>query len=194
MHRRRITIWAGVALAVVVAAVAVGWWRSGVGGVERVSGPVSSATRGVQLESTTWTPDGVDRAHPAPAVLVVHGLGEDEDDVAGLVRSLVREGYVVQSWTSRGGSGSDGRVGVAAADGEVADVSALVDELARRDDVVRDGAGDPRVAVVGVSHGGGVALLASAPTCSASAWAASCSRRRSVAPSVAPRCPRSAGS
>lgn len=159
MRRRLILI---VGAVVVVAMVAsFGWWRHAERAWDRTSEPVTGAA-GVQLDSTLWIPRRVDADEPAPAVLLAHGLGEDEDDTASLARSLVGAGYVVRTWTARGGTGSDGRVGIAAPDGEVADVSALIDGLATRAEVQQDSEGDPRVAVVGTSHGGGTALLAAA--------------------------------
>ncbi|MCW2921651.1 MAG: transporter ATP-binding protein [Thermoleophilia bacterium] len=159
MRRRLIYI---VAAVVVVAALAsFGWWRHAERAWDRTSAPVTGAG-GVQLDAALWVPDRVDADDPAPAVLIAHGLGEDQDDVTPLARALVQAGYVVRTWTARGGPGSDGRVGIAAPDGEVADVAALIDELATRDDVRQDGDDDPRVAVIGTSHGGGTALLAAA--------------------------------
>ncbi len=159
MRRRLILIVAAVA--VVAALASFGWLRHADRAWDRTSGSITGAD-GVQLDSTIWVPRRVSADDPAPAVLVAHGLGEDKDDVTQLARTLVGAGYVVRTWTARGGDGSDGRVGIAAPDGEVADVSALIDELATRDDVRMDSAGDPRVAVIGTSHGGGTALLAAA--------------------------------
>ncbi len=159
MRRRLILI---VAAVVVVALFAsFGWWRHAERAWSRTSGPVTGAD-GVQLDGSLWIPRRVDTDDPAPAVLVAHGLGEDKDDVEALARTLAGAGYVVRTWTARGGKGSDGRVGIAAPEGEVADVSALIDDLATRDEVRRDGDGDPRVAVIGTSHGGGTALMAAA--------------------------------
>ncbi|MFC9060459.1 ATP-binding cassette domain-containing protein, partial [Streptomyces sp. NPDC057074] len=50
--------------------------------------------------------------------------------------------------------------GLNAPDGEVADVSRLIDWLAGRPEVRLDGEGDPRVGMAGGSYGGAVALLA----------------------------------
>ncbi|MFG3795295.1 serine aminopeptidase domain-containing protein, partial [Klebsiella pneumoniae] len=84
-----------------------------------------------------------------PAVLVAHGLGQDVGAVERLTRRVAAQGYVALAWSARGAGRSLSRVGIAAPDGEVEDVSALVDLLARRDDVARGPGGDPRVAVVG---------------------------------------------
>jgi ABC-2 type transport system ATP-binding protein len=65
----------------------------------------------------------------------------------------------VLAWTARGFGASTGQIGLNSPDYEVADARALVDWLATRSDVVRDGPGDPRVGVTGSSYGGALALL-----------------------------------
>ncbi|HZC27832.1 MAG TPA: ATP-binding cassette domain-containing protein, partial [Actinopolymorphaceae bacterium] len=72
---------------------------------------------------------------------------------------LAERGYVVLTWTAEGFGRSGGKVHLDSPDYEVADARRLVDRLARRADVRRDGPGDPRVGVVGSSYGGALALL-----------------------------------
>jgi ABC-2 type transport system ATP-binding protein len=154
-RRRTILLAVGIALLVVAAWLVLGRTRS----VERDTRSVAGAG-GVELEATLLIPQRATREEPRPAVLVAHGLGGDQRDARRLARSLAREGFVVRTWSARGAGGSEGQVGIAAADGEVADVSALLDELLTHPEVARDSADDPRVAIVGTSQGGGVALLA----------------------------------
>lgn len=147
------------AVAIVAIAVVAAWtWESRESDVTRIALEVKRP--GADLAGDVIVPPGVDAQHPAPAVLVAHGLGSDRTETASMLQSLLRAGYVVLAWDARGSGDSTGRVGIAAPDGEVADVSALIDLLARRDDVERDRSGDPRVAVIGTSYGGGTALLA----------------------------------
>ncbi|EFD69165.1 ABC transporter ATP-binding protein [Streptomyces lividans TK24] len=73
---------------------------------------------------------------------------------------LARDGYAVLTWSARGFGKSTGKIGLNAPDGEVADVSRLIDWLARQPQVRLDKDGDPRVGVAGGSYGGAVALLA----------------------------------
>ncbi|MCW2974555.1 MAG: sle, partial [Thermoleophilia bacterium] len=82
------------------------------------------------------------------------------DEVRAAARQLARRGYVVRTWSARGIGRSGGRLGVDDPDTDVADVRRLVDDLAGRPEVEQDGTGDPRVAVIGTSLGGGLALLA----------------------------------
>ncbi|MCK7625378.1 alpha/beta fold hydrolase [Streptomyces sp. RS10V-4] len=95
-----------------------------------------------------------------PAVLLGHGFGGSKADVRGEAEQLARSGYAVLTWSARGFGRSTGRIGLNDPDGEVADVSRLIDWLARRPEVRLDKPGDPRVGVAGASYGGAIALLA----------------------------------
>ncbi len=109
----------------------------------------------LRLDATVYRP----ATTPAPAVLVAHGFGGSKDSVRAEATELARRGFVVLAWTARGFGASDGQIGLNSPDYEVADARALVDWLAKRPDVVRDGPGDPRAGVTGASYGGALALL-----------------------------------
>ncbi|MGH3589316.1 MAG: alpha/beta hydrolase family protein, partial [Pseudonocardia sp.] len=109
----------------------------------------------VRLDATVYRP----AATPAPAMLVAHGFGGSKDSVSAEATALARRGFVVLAWTARGFGASTGQIGLNSPDHEVADARMLVDWLARRPDVIRDGPGDPRVGVTGASYGGALALL-----------------------------------
>lgn len=115
----------------------------------------SGITGPVRLDATVYRP----AVTPAPAVLVAHGFGGSKDSVSAESTALARRGFVVLAWTARGFGASTGQIGLNSPDYEVADARALVDWLAQRPDVVRDGPGDPRVGVSGASYGGALALL-----------------------------------
>ncbi|MFF4158572.1 CocE/NonD family hydrolase [Streptomyces sp. NPDC001678] len=95
-----------------------------------------------------------------PAVLLAHGFGGSKDDLRSEAEELARSGYAVLTWSARGFGHSTGRIGLNDPDREVADVSRLIDWLARRPEVRLDAAGDPRVGIAGGSYGGAIALLA----------------------------------
>ncbi|MGY1455252.1 alpha/beta fold hydrolase [Streptomyces sp. SS8] len=95
-----------------------------------------------------------------PAVLLGHGFGGSKAELRGQAEELARSGYAVLTWSARGFGASTGRIGLNDPDREVADVSALIDWLAKRPEVRLDGEGDPRVGVAGASYGGAVSLLA----------------------------------
>lgn len=117
---------------------------------------VMSVGDGVRVDTSYFTagPDG-----RRPAVLLGHGFGGSKDDVREQAEDLARDGYAVLTWSARGFGGSTGKIGLNDPEGEVADVSRLIDWLAGRPEVELDGDGDPRVGMAGGSYGGAIALL-----------------------------------
>ncbi|MFP5022080.1 ATP-binding cassette domain-containing protein [Pseudonocardia phyllosphaerae] len=127
---------------------------------EQVAVPAAPGSRErVDLDTALYVPAGATAASPAPAVLVAHGFGATKASVDSDARELAGRGYVVQTWTARGFGASGGVIGLDDPDREVADASRLLDRLATRPEVQRDGPGDPRVGVTGGSYGGGLSLL-----------------------------------
>ncbi|MFE9357175.1 CocE/NonD family hydrolase [Streptomyces olivaceoviridis] len=115
------------------------------------------AVDGVRLDTSYFTPAGAGRH---PAVLLAHGFGGSKDDMRRQAEDLARDGYAVLTWSARGFGGSTGKIGLNDPKGEVADVSRLIDWLARQPQVRLDKPGDPRVGVAGGSYGGAISLLA----------------------------------
>ncbi|GGU74371.1 ABC transporter ATP-binding protein [Streptomyces filipinensis] len=148
------------AAAAVVALAGTGTWTAAVASDDtrpvRVSDQVM-AVDGVRLDTSFFTPAGSGRH---PAVLLAHGFGGSKDDVREQAQDLARHGYAVLTWSARGFGRSTGRIGLNDPKGEVADVSRLIDWLAKRPQVRLDGPGDPRVGMAGGSYGGAVSLLA----------------------------------
>jgi len=116
----------------------------------------------IVIDAALTIPDGVTADAPAPVVMLLHGFGSDRTSQLARTASLVRQGYIVLAPSARGFGDSGGTVSLADRDREGRDLSALIDELALRDEVLRDAPGDPRVALVGASYGGGLALLGAA--------------------------------
>ncbi|MEU6445238.1 alpha/beta fold hydrolase [Streptomyces sp. NPDC046979] len=112
---------------------------------------------GVRLDTSYFTAGSEGRR---PAVLLAHGFGGSKADARDQAERLAQDGYAVLTWSARGFGRSTGKIGLNAPDGEVADVSRLIDWLAGRPEVRLDGEGDPRVGMAGGSYGGAVALLA----------------------------------
>ncbi|MER7719042.1 CocE/NonD family hydrolase [Streptomyces flaveolus] len=112
---------------------------------------------GVRLDTSWFTAGSGGRR---PAVLLAHGFGGSKADLRQQAENLARDGYAVLTWSARGFGRSTGKIGLNDPDGEVADVSRLIDWLARQPQVRLDKAGDPRVGMAGASYGGAVALLA----------------------------------
>jgi len=158
--RRRVV--AGSVVVVLIAALA-GWaaWPDRPGWTaadERItvrSGPAGDQP--VELDARLFLPR--DRAGRVPAVLLAHGFGGSKESVRDDAESLADRGYAVLTWTAQGFGRSGGQIHLDSPDYEVRDASRLLDWLAARPEIRTDAAGDPRVAVVGGSYGGALALL-----------------------------------
>ncbi|MFE2513006.1 CocE/NonD family hydrolase [Streptomyces naganishii] len=150
--------WAAGAAAVLLAGA--GTWTAAAGGdpprVHRADRVVGTAD-GVRIDTSYFTPADAGRH---PAILLGHGFGGSKDDVRQQAEDLARDGYAVLTWSARGFGRSTGRIGLNDPQAEVADVSKLIDWLARQPQVRLDRPGDPRVGVAGASYGGAVSLLA----------------------------------
>ncbi|WP_245821197.1 alpha/beta fold hydrolase [Geodermatophilus pulveris] len=119
--------------------------------------PVGEGDGAAELDTTLYLPAS---GAPAPAVVLAHGFGGSKQSVASDARDLAGRGYVVLTYSARGFGDSTGQIGLNDPRSEVADLSALLDRLAARDDVRLDADGDPRVGVAGASYGGALSLLA----------------------------------
>ncbi|WP_406395174.1 alpha/beta fold hydrolase [Streptomyces sp. NBC_00887] len=112
---------------------------------------------GVSVDTSYFTTGGSQRR---PAVVIGHGFGGSKNDVRAQAEKLAADGYAVMTWSARGFGRTSGEITLNAPDGEVKDVSGLIDWLAGRPEVELDAKGDPRVGVTGASYGGAVSLLA----------------------------------
>ncbi|KRE42847.1 alpha/beta fold hydrolase [Knoellia sp. Soil729] len=118
-------------------------------------GPEADGTP-VRLDTRLYLPAG---SAPRPAVLLAHGFGGSKESVDAEARTYAADGNVVLTFTARGFGRSGGLIHLDSPDFEIADGRVLLDLLASRPEVRRDGAGDPRVAVAGGSYGGAFALM-----------------------------------
>ncbi|MFF3907164.1 alpha/beta fold hydrolase [Streptomyces sp. NPDC001848] len=148
------------AVAVLLVLAAVGTWTAvasddapAVHRTDRVMGMGG----GVRIDTSFFTSGSGGRR---PAVLLAHGFGGSKDDMTDQAVTLARHGYAVLTWSARGFGGSTGKIGLNDPKGEVADVSRLLDWLAKRPEVQLDKPGDPRVGMAGASYGGAISLLA----------------------------------
>ncbi|MEU4160356.1 alpha/beta fold hydrolase [Actinoplanes sp. NPDC026670] len=114
----------------------------------------------VELDARFYLP--ADRDGKVPAVLLAHGFGGSKESVREDAESLAERGYAVLAYTARGFGRSTGQIHLDSPDHEVKDAQKLLDWLAARPEVVTDTAGDPKVAAVGGSYGGALALLLAA--------------------------------
>ncbi|MGW4320890.1 CocE/NonD family hydrolase [Streptomyces sp. NPDC004684] len=134
---------------------------------------VRAGDRTCAIDADVYRPAGVDRAHPAPAVLTTNGFGGSKNDGStnATGAALARRGYVVLAYSGLGFGRSGCLISLdhPGIDGRAA--SGLIDFLAgaraaddgaRADYVTLDRPGDPRVGMVGGSYGGAVQLAAAA--------------------------------
>ncbi|GIU94022.1 MAG: hypothetical protein KatS3mg012_0479 [Gaiellaceae bacterium] len=109
---------------------------------------------GTPIAATLHLPDAAPPAEGWPAIVVLHGLPGDRGQSNAIVATagLPAQGYAVLTFDARGFGGSGGLASVAGPR-EVADVRALHAWLGARPDVNAS-----RIAALGISYGGGVAL------------------------------------
>ncbi|MET7680008.1 alpha/beta fold hydrolase [Streptomyces sp. NPDC005423] len=150
---------AAVAAAAVVALAAAGTWTAVASDTppEVHRSDRVMAVDGVRLDTSYFTSGTSGRR---PAVLLAHGFGGSKADVRQQAEDLAADGYAVLTWSARGFGKSTGKIGLNDPQGEVEDVSRLIDWLAKRPEVRLDKPGDPRVGVAGASYGGAISLLA----------------------------------
>jgi ABC-2 type transport system ATP-binding protein len=125
-----------------------------------LTGPAGDTA--VPLDTTFYRPNSASASRPAAAVLLAHGFGGTKDSVASDAKDLAARGYAVLTWSAEGFGRSGGQIHVDSPDWEVRDAQRLIDWLATRPEVRKDAPGDPRVAAVGGSYGGALALLLAA--------------------------------
>ncbi|MFD8571274.1 alpha/beta fold hydrolase [Streptomyces sp. NPDC059639] len=156
--------WIAVAAALVVLAGAGTWTAasasSGSAPTVHRQDRLMAMGGGVRVDTSYFTTGPASERRPA--VLLTHGFGGSKADVRGEAEKLARHGYAVLTWSARGFGRSTGKIGLNDPKGEVADVSRLIDWLAKRPEVQLDKAGDPRVGMTGASYGGAVSLLGAA--------------------------------
>ncbi|WP_432834314.1 alpha/beta fold hydrolase [Dactylosporangium sp. CA-092794] len=123
------------------------------------TGPDDSAS--VTLDTTLYLPKSASAEHPVPAILLAHGFGGTKQSVRADAEQYADLGYAVLAWTAQGFGRSTGEIHLDSPDWEVKDAQRLIDWLAARPEIRKDG-GDPRVAAVGGSYGGALSLLLAA--------------------------------
>src|SRR5262245_19079876 len=106
---------------------------------------------GVSIAATLYVPDGTPPAGGWPAIVFLHGLSGNRQQMNALVEGYGFTGgpYAILTFDARGHGESGGLVGI---DGprEVADTRAVRDWLAARPDV-----SDTKIGAWGISYGGG---------------------------------------
>ncbi|MEU3885660.1 CocE/NonD family hydrolase [Streptomyces sp. NPDC029041] len=134
---------------------------------------VRAGGRACTIDADLYRPAGVDRDHPAPAVLGTNGFGGGKTDGStdAVGKAFARRGYVSLVYSGLGFGRSGCLISLDDPDIDGAAASRLVDFLGgtraaddgtTADFVTRDAPGDPRVGMIGGSYGGAVQLATAA--------------------------------
>ncbi len=125
----------------------------------RIDGGPTSATNStpVRLDLDVYMPPTTD---PAPVVVLAHGFGGSKRSVSEQAQRLAEAGYIAIAYTARGFGKSTGTISMNSPQFEVEDVRKVIDFATQLKHAQLDAKSDPRIAVVGGSYGGALALLA----------------------------------
>ncbi|MBD0841643.1 CocE/NonD family hydrolase [Streptomyces sp. TRM68416] len=171
--RAPLAVLLGAALSAPLALTAPAATATGQYTVTALKFTVRAGDRTCAVDADLYRPTGVDREHPAPAVLATNGFGGSKSDGStdAIGKAFAQRGYVslVYSGLGFGRSGCLISLDDPAIDGAAA--SQLVDFLGGKrsaddgttaDFVTLDAAGDPRLGMIGGSYGGAVQLATAA--------------------------------
>jgi ABC-2 type transport system ATP-binding protein len=121
--------------------------------------PDPGTTAPVQICYTLFRPPSATRKHPVPVIMHSHGWGGSRTKDPVALQRWLKDGYAVLSFDQRGFGESGGTAQVENPEVEGHDVRSLVDLLASKRWIKRDGPGDPRLGAIGGSYGGGYQFL-----------------------------------
>lgn len=129
-------------------------------GVRTTDGCVASVpdpgtTAPVDICFTIFRPAGATRRHPVPMVLHSHGWGGSRTTDPAAFADLTDAGLAVLSFDQRGFGESGGHASIENPAVEGKDVREVVDLVASKAWVVKDGPRDPVLGAIGGSYGGG---------------------------------------
>lgn len=117
--------------------------------------PDKDSTTPQKICYTLFQPVGANAKHPVPMVLHSHGWGGSRTKDPASFSKFLTNGYGVLSFDQRGFGEDGGKARIENIDYEGKDVEALVSLVSRLPWVLQDGKGDPRLAAIGGSYGGG---------------------------------------
>lgn len=114
---------------------------------------------GTAIDIIVCKPDGASASNPAPVVLHSHGWGGSRHADCGAAQSWLDEGWGLVSISQRGFGASGGEAHVHDPLYEGRDNLAVIDRIAQFDWVMMESPGDPVLAAIGGSYGGGYQFL-----------------------------------
>ena len=110
----------------------------------------------IKLNAQLWEPNLLEFPGKRPAVIFINSWGLNKNQYDGAARHLVKKGYVVLAYATRGFGGSEGMVSVAS-DNDIADLSTAIDWI-----IDNTRADEANIASAGISYGAGISLITSA--------------------------------
>src|SRR3954447_20974715 len=122
--------------------------------------PDPGTTTPVKICYTVFRPARAKNRHKIPMLIYSHGWGGSRTKDPAAFKKFLDAGYAVLSFDQRGFGQSGGHAYVENPAVEGHDVRALVRLASRLRWVRKDGPGDPRMAAIGGSYGGGYQFLA----------------------------------
>jgi ABC-2 type transport system ATP-binding protein len=134
------------------------------GGVRTTNGclrsvPEPGSTEPVEICYSIFRPAGATSGSRVPMIMHSHGWGGARETQPGMFRELLNHGYGVLSFDQRGFGASGGQAHVENPAYEGHDVRSLVRLVSNLGWVRQDGPGDPHLAAIGGSYGGGYQFL-----------------------------------
>jgi ABC-2 type transport system ATP-binding protein len=147
----------GVTTTVPAAAAAAAGVRTTNGCLRSV--PEPGSTEPVEICYSIFRPAGATRSARVPMIMHSHGWGGSRATQPDSFQELLDHGYGVLSFDQRGFGASGGQAHVENPAYEGKDVRKLVQLVSGLPWVRQDGPGDPRLAAIGGSYGGGYQFL-----------------------------------
>ena len=123
--------------------------------VRECSGFLPSDVDGALLDVTVQVPSSAPK--PIPLVVIVHGYGGSKSSSGDIAQALLKEGYAVLRYSTRGFGNSWGQVNLVDVHAEVADLRSMIGRVIDRSNLHLDASA---VAITGASYGGGHSWLA----------------------------------
>ncbi len=121
--------------------------------------PEPGSTTPVKICYSIFRPAGATRSHRVPMIMHSHGWGGSRETTPAMFQELLDHGYGVLSFDQRGFGASGGQAHVENPAYEGQDVRKLVSLISHLRWVRQDGPGDPHLAAIGGSYGGGYQFL-----------------------------------
>ncbi len=129
---------------------------AGPGKHEAKDATVKNPKDGTKIAITIFRPSGASAGNQVPVVLHSHGwAGSRETEIGPTVKPYLNAGFGVVSIDQRAHGDSEGQAHVQDPTKETEDVKAVIDHVAKLKWVKLDRPGDPVLAAIGGSYGGG---------------------------------------